>query len=133
MVGILAAKRIAIVDARTESGLDSDRPEGLHAADETTSRILSAMTSPKLPPEDAPFSRGDAVVSAIGATLLIVTEMLGAVFAFAFAIEGLIGLGDTATWVVTGILAVPCLWAAVGLTRRILRVEAKLRSIAAAG
>ena len=77
---------------------------------------------------DAPFTRFDAVLSAVGATLLIVTEMLGAVFAFAYAISGLIGLGQTATWVVVALFALPGLYASLALTRRILRVEATLRA-----
>lgn len=75
------------------------------------------------------YSAFDAMLSAIGATLLIVTEMLGAAFALAWAIGGLLGLGDTATFVLMGIIGVPGLVASLALTRRILRVETQLRSL----
>jgi membrane protein implicated in regulation of membrane protease activity len=88
------------------------------------------MARPKALIDDAPYSRGDAVISAIGATLLIVTEMLGAVFAFAWAIGGLIGAGSTVTYALMVVFAVPGLYASLVLTRRILRVEATLRNTA---
>jgi hypothetical protein len=78
--------------------------------------------------DDFRLSAGDAVLSAVGATLLIVTEMLGAVFAFAWAIGGLIGLGSTLTYVLMALLGIPGLIASLALTRRILRVEATLRA-----
>lgn len=87
------------------------------------------MAKLELPADETRLTAGEAVLSAIGATLLIVTEMLGAIFAFAFAVGGLLGIGDTATLVLMGILAVPSLYAAALLTRRILRVEAKLRAL----
>lgn len=86
------------------------------------------MAAPKFPVDETQFTKGDAVLSAVGATLLIVTEMLGAVFAFAFAVGGLLGLGETATYVLTGLCAIPGLWASFALTRRILKVEANLRA-----
>jgi len=83
----------------------------------------------KLPelPHEIRYTRGDAIVSAIGATLLIVTEMLGAVFAFAWALGGLLGLGDTATYILIAVFAVPGLVISFRLTARILRVERRLR------
>lgn len=78
--------------------------------------------------EYQPYSRSDAVLSAVGATLLIVTEMLGAIFAFAWAIGGLIGLSTNLTYALMAIVGVPGLYAAVALTRRILRVEATIRA-----
>jgi membrane protein implicated in regulation of membrane protease activity len=77
--------------------------------------------------EDQRLSKSEAVLAAVGATLLIVTEMLGAAFAFAWAMGGLIGLGDVGTYVVMAIVAVPGLMASLWLTRRILRVERTLR------
>ena len=88
-------------------------------------------TTPKIVIEDTPLSPTDAVLSAIGATLLIVTEMLGAVFAFAWAMGGLLGLGGTGTYILMAILAVPGLYVSVLLARRILRVEAALRAMPA--
>jgi hypothetical protein len=75
-----------------------------------------------------PYSVTDGVMSAVGATLLIVTELLGAVFAFAWAIGGLIGLSQTLTYALMAIVGLPSLYAALMLTRRILRVEAKIRA-----
>lgn len=81
-------------------------------------------------PDEGTYSKTDAVMSAVGATLLIVTEMLGAVFAFAWAIAGLLGLGETATYVLMAVFGVPGLVASASLTRRVLRVEATLRGAA---
>ena len=67
------------------------------------------------------------MLSAVGATLLIITEMLGAAFAFAWAIGGLLGLAGIGTYVLMAIVAVPGLAASLALTRRILRVESSLR------
>lgn len=80
-------------------------------------------------PDEGTYTRTDAILSATGATLLIVTEMLGAVFAFAWSVAGLLGLGETARLVLMAIFAVPGLFAAFALTRRVLRVEATLRSM----
>lgn len=76
--------------------------------------------------EYTPYSRTDAMMSAIGATLLIVSEMLVAIFAFAWAIGGLLGLGSTVTYALMVIFGVPGLYVALSLTRRILRVEASI-------
>jgi hypothetical protein len=76
--------------------------------------------------EYTPYSRTDALMSAIGATLLIVSEMLGAIFAFAWAIGGLLGLGSTITYALIVLVGVPGLFLAFSLTRRILRVEATI-------
>lgn len=78
-------------------------------------------------PEAERLSPLDAVLSAIGATLLIGTELLGAVFAFAWAIGGLLGLGDTGHYVLMAIAGLPAIYACSILTRRVLRVEATLR------
>lgn len=78
--------------------------------------------------EGSGYSGLGVMMSAVGATLLIVTEMLGAAFALAFAVSGLLGLGYTAKLVVMGIIAVPGLIASLALARRILRVENALRT-----
>ncbi|WP_181707977.1 hypothetical protein [Chthonobacter rhizosphaerae] len=85
------------------------------------------MSTNKIPVDTTRFSGTDAILSAVGATLLIVTEMLGAVFAFAWAIGGLLGIGDTATYVLMAAVGVPGVLASLSLTRRILRVETHLR------
>jgi len=87
------------------------------------------MAAPKYPDDTTRFSTTDALLSAIGAMLLIVTEMLGAVFAFAWAVSGLLGLGDVATYVLMGVCALPGLYGSYALARRILRVEATLRTM----
>lgn len=74
------------------------------------------------------YSAVGAMMSAVGATLLIVTEMLGAAFAFAWAVSGLLGMGTTAKLVLMAIVAVPGLIASLGLARRILKVENTLRA-----
>lgn len=84
------------------------------------------MSTSKMPVDDTRFSRTDAVLSAVGATLLIVTEMLGAIFALAWALGGLFGLGETVTYAMMAVVAVPGLVVALRLTRRILRVETAL-------
>lgn len=80
-------------------------------------------------PHDPPYTKSDAMLSAVGATLLIVTEMLGAAFAFAWAIGGLLGLGATGTYILMAVVGIPGLFASFALTRRILRVEATLRTL----
>ena len=80
-------------------------------------------------PTEPKLTAADAVLSAVGATLLIVTEFVGAILAFGWAVSGLLGLGATATYVVMAVLAVPSLWASYKLTVRILKVEARLRSM----
>ena len=90
------------------------------------------MVTSKMPADATRYTRSDALMSAIGATLLIVTEMLGAVFAFAWAIAGLLGLGDTATYVLMAVFGIPGLIGSLTLTRRVLRVEATLRNMPAA-
>lgn len=77
--------------------------------------------------DDQRLSAPEAFGAAVGATLLIVTEMLGAAFAFAWAISGLIGVAGAAFWVLMAIVAVPGLFASAWLTRRILKVERNLR------
>ena len=62
--------------------------------------------------------------------LPLLVALLGAVFAFAWAIAGLLGLGETATYVLMAVVAVPGLVASASLTRRVLRVEAALRAMA---
>lgn len=86
------------------------------------------MVTSKIHVDTMRFSKSDAVLSAVGATLLIVTELLGAVFAFAWAVGGLFGLGETPTYALMAILAVPGLYASQILTRRVLRVEKTLRT-----
>ncbi len=86
------------------------------------------MVTSRIPIEGT-YSRTDAVLSAVGATLLIVTEMLGAIFAFAWALAGLLGLGETATLVLMAVMGVPGLYGAFTLTKRVLRVEATLRAM----
>jgi hypothetical protein len=85
------------------------------------------MSTSKIHVDTTSFSFGETVLSAVGATLLIVTEMLGAVFAFAWALAGLLGAGETATYVLMAIFGIPGLIGSLALTRRILKVEAKLR------
>ena len=80
-------------------------------------------------PNEGTSTKTDAVLAAIGATLLIVTEMLGAAFAFAWALAGLFGFGDTATYILLGLVAIPGVIASLALTRRVLRVEATLRAL----
>lgn len=84
------------------------------------------MSTTKIPDDDTRFSGTDAILSAAGATLLIVTEMLGAAFAFAWAIGGLIGLGPTITYVIMAAIGLPGLVLAFRLTGRILKVERSL-------
>lgn len=79
-------------------------------------------------PHEIRYTQADAVMSAVGATLLIVSEMLGAVAAFAWAIAGLFGFGTSATVIIIAVVMVPGLWFAFSLTRRILRVERHLRA-----
>ncbi|MCM5557942.1 hypothetical protein [Pleomorphomonas sp. JP5] len=78
-------------------------------------------------PHEIRYTKTDAVISAIGATLLIVSEMLAAIVAFAWAVGSMLGLGETTFLVFVGIMAVPGLALSFGLTRRILRVEHSLR------
>ncbi len=87
------------------------------------------MAGPSFPTDDKPLSPFDALMSAIGAMLLIVTEMLGAVFALAWAVGSMLGLGETATLVLVAIMGLPGLYVAWALVRRILRVEARLREM----
>jgi hypothetical protein len=87
------------------------------------------MSTSKIPVDATRYTRSDAMLSAIGATLLIVTEMLGAVFAFAWALGGLFGLGETATYALMAVFGIPGLIASLTLTRRVLRVEAALRNM----
>jgi membrane protein implicated in regulation of membrane protease activity len=85
-------------------------------------------------PADEPrYTQTDAILSAVGATLLIVTEMLGAVFAFAWAIGRLLALGDTLTYGLMVVFAVPGLYVSFALAKRVLRVETKLREAPAQG
>lgn len=88
----------------------------------------TTMATNRIPIEGS-YTRGDAIMSAIGATLLIVTEMLGAVFALAWALAGLLGLGETATLALMAIFGLPGLYGSYTLTRRVLRVEAALRAM----
>ena len=46
-------------------------------------------------PHEVRYTKTDAIISAIGATLLIVSEMLGAIVAFAWAVGSMLGLGET--------------------------------------
>jgi hypothetical protein len=87
------------------------------------------MAKTPLLPHEIHYTPADAVASAFGATLLIVSEMLGAIFAFAWAIGGLLGMGDEFRYILMVIFGVPGLWLSLSLTRRILRVEKKLRTI----
>jgi hypothetical protein len=87
------------------------------------------MVTSKIPADATRYSRTDALMSAIGATLLIVTEMLGAVFALAWAVAGLVGFGETATYVLMAVFGIPGLIGSLALTRRVLRVEATLRNM----
>lgn len=82
---------------------------------------------PAVLPHEIRYTATDAIFSAIGATMLIVSEMLAAFAALAWAISGLFGLGQTMTLVILAILLVPGLGLAFSLTRRILRVERHLR------
>ena len=79
-------------------------------------------------PQEIIYTSTDAILSAIGATLLIVSEMLGAIVAFAWAIGGLFGFGQTVTSGIMVVLFVPGVVLAFSLTRRILRVERHLRA-----
>lgn len=90
------------------------------------------MVTNKIPADATRYTKTDALMSAVGATLLIGTEMLGAVFAFAWAISGLLGLGETATYVVMAVFGLPGLVGSLTLTRRVLRVEATLRNLPSA-
>jgi len=78
-------------------------------------------------PHEIRYTKTDAVISAIGATLLIVSEMLGAIVAFAWAVGSMFGLSETPILIFIAIMAVPGLALALALTRRILRVEHSLR------
>ncbi len=78
-------------------------------------------------PHEIRYTKTDAVISAIGATLLIVSEMLGAIVAFAWAIGSMLGLGETPILIFVGVMSIPGLFLAFTLTRRILRVEHSLR------
>ncbi|WP_181703729.1 hypothetical protein [Chthonobacter albigriseus] len=85
------------------------------------------MATKGIPVDNQRFSAFDTVLAAVGATLLIVTELLGAAFAFAWAVGGLLGVGDTGTWILMAVIGIPGLVASLALTRRILRVENLLR------
>lgn len=78
-------------------------------------------------PHEVRYTKTDAVISAVGATLLIVSEMLGAIVAFAWAIGSMLGLGETPILIFVGVMAIPGLVLSATLTRRILRVEHSLR------
>ena len=78
-------------------------------------------------PHEIRYTKTDAVISAIGATLLIVSEMLGALVAFAWAVGSMMGLGETPILIFICVMAVPGLVLAFSMTRRILRVEHSLR------
>lgn len=78
-------------------------------------------------PHEVRYTKTDAVISAVGATLLIVSEMLGAIVAFAWAIGSMLGLGETSILIFVGVMAIPGLALSATLTRRILRVEHSLR------
>lgn len=78
-------------------------------------------------PHEVRYTKTDAVISAIGATLLIVSEMLGAIIAFAWAVGSMIGLSETPILIFIGVMSVPGLVLAGTMTRRILRVEHSLR------
>lgn len=86
------------------------------------------MSASPFPVDNTRYSAGEAMMSAVGGTLLVVTEMLGAGFALAYAVGGLLGLGETLTYGLMGVIALPSLYLALALTRRILRVEARLRA-----
>jgi hypothetical protein len=87
------------------------------------------MAKTPLLPHEIHYTETDAILSAVGATLLIVSEMLGAIFAFAWAVGGLLGLGEEFRFITMAVCAVPGLWLSASMTRRILRVEKKLRTI----
>jgi hypothetical protein len=87
------------------------------------------MAKTQLLPHEIHYPLADAVLSAVGATLLIVSEMLGAIFAFAWAVGGLLGMGEEFRLILMALCAVPGLWLSLSMTRRILRVEKKLRTI----
>ena len=78
-------------------------------------------------PHEVRYTKTDAVISAIGATLLIVSEMLGAIVAFAWAVGSMLGLGETLILFFVGALSIPGILLSLTLTRRILRVEHFLR------
>ena len=78
-------------------------------------------------PHEVRYTKADAIISAVGATLLIVSEMLGALVAFAWAVGSMIGLGDTPIVIFVCVMSVPGLVLAGTMTRRILRVEHSLR------
>ena len=80
-------------------------------------------------PHEVRYTKTDAIISAIGATLLIVSEMLGAIVAFAWAVGSMLGLGETLILLFVGALSIPGILLSLTLTRRILRVEKKLRTI----
>lgn len=86
------------------------------------------MTNGKTSIDGFGYSAFGAAMSVVGATLLIVTEMLGAAFAFAWAVSGLFGMGYTAKLVIMAVVAVPGLIASLALARRIVRVEKTLSS-----
>ena len=78
-------------------------------------------------PHEVRYTKTDAIISAIGATLLIVSEMLGAIVAFAWAVGSMLGLGETLILLFVGALSIPGILLSLTLTRRILRVEHFLR------
>ena len=78
-------------------------------------------------PHEVRYTKTDAVISAIGATLLIVSEMLGALVAFAWAVGSMLGLSETPIVIFVCVMSVPGLLLSLTLTRRILRVEHSLR------
>jgi len=78
-------------------------------------------------PHEVRYTKTDAVISAVGATLLIVSEMLGALVAFAWAVGSMLGLGETPILIFIGVMSIPGLVLSLTLTRRILRVEHSLR------
>ena len=78
-------------------------------------------------PHEVRYTKTDAIISAIGATLLIVSEMLGAIVAFAWAVGSMLGLGETLILLFVGALSSPGILLSLTLTRRILRVEHFLR------
>jgi hypothetical protein len=84
------------------------------------------MNTPENPSSDIALDGVGAVMSAVGATLLIVTELLGSVFAFAWAIGGLLGLGDNLTYALMALVGLPGLYYSLALTRRVLTVEKRL-------
>lgn len=78
-------------------------------------------------PHEIRYTKSDAVISAVGATLLIVSEMLGAIVAFAWAVGSMLGLGDMPILIFIAVMAIPGLALSATLARRILRVEHSLR------